>query len=144
MEGNRVLMATPCSVGTAKDPTPSGSWRIFNKDYRHRRVSNPGAGYPMTYWCEFKPSYGLHWGYIKPYPCTHGCIRMHENLSPKFYRLVKIGTPVQIAQSQREDARYADIPLPPDAGPLDDYDSSLDLSDWYFHRHKTPEFVENR
>jgi hypothetical protein len=65
---------------------------------------------------------------------------MHENLSPKFFRLVKVGTPVSIAYSQPEDATHGNIPLPPDAGPLPDYDASMYLGDGYFKQHKTPHY----
>ena len=111
MEGSRVLMATPCSVGTAQAPTPAGTYRIGYKNATKRRISNPGAGYPMTYWCEFKPAYGFHWGYLKPYPCTHGCIRMPKMAAAKFFNMVSLGTPVHIAHSQPEDAT-AGVALP--------------------------------
>ena len=94
----------------------------------------------MPYWCEFKSAYGFHTGWVKHTPCTHGCIRMHENLSPKFFRLVSNGTPVNISHSQPEDAQYANIPLPPDAGPLPDYPVSMYWGDGYFSRHKAPTF----
>lgn len=111
-EGNRVLLATPCSVGTPQSPTPPGNFTIFNKDFRHRRASSPGAGYPMTYWCEFKPAYGLHWGFVKPYPCTHGCIRMPKWSAAKLFALVTTGTRVNIASSQPEDATVgASLPV---------------------------------
>jgi hypothetical protein len=161
MEGSNVLLAMPVSIGTAATPTPSGSFTIFNKEAKHRAAThgyayNGGSitqsflakkpagwlfkGTPMPYWCEFKPNYGFHTGWIKNQPCTHGCIRMHENLSPKFFRLVKIGTPVSIAYSQPEDASVGRIPLPPDAGPLPDYHGSMYVGDGYFIRHKAPSF----
>ncbi|MCE9517998.1 MAG: L,D-transpeptidase [Verrucomicrobia bacterium] len=124
MEGNRVLMATPCSVGTPQAPTPAGTFRIFNKDFRHRRASSPGAGYPMTYWCEFAPAYGLHWGFVKPYPCTHGCIRLPKMAAAKFFAMVSVGTPINIASHQPEDATVgatlpvlddSSLPNPPDS-----------------------------
>jgi hypothetical protein len=64
---------------------------------------------------------------------------MHENLAPKFFQIVKVGTPVSIAQSQPEDSTMK-IPLPPDAGPLPDYDLSVYITDGYFKQHKTPTF----
>jgi hypothetical protein len=58
----------------------------------------------MAWWCEFSPAYGFHEGSVWPMPRTHGCLRLHKNVAPKFYALVKIGTPVNIAQSQPEDS----------------------------------------
>jgi hypothetical protein len=161
MEGSELLLAMPVSVGAPGTTTPSGSFTVFNKVEKKRANSHGYAysnkqakksligskpsgwsfkGTPMPYWVEFKPNYGFHTGWVKHHPCTHGCIRLHENIAPKFYRLVKIGTPVSIAYSQPEDAGYSNIPLPPDAGPLPDYDSSMYVGDGYFKQHKTPKF----
>lgn len=161
MEGSNVLLVMPVSVGAPGSVTPSGNFTIFNKvekkranthgyAYNGKQVKKtmiggtPGGwkfkGTPMPYWCEFKPNYGFHTGWVKHTPCTHGCIRMHENLAPKFYRLVKVGTPVSIAYSQPEDKTIGNIPLPPDAGPLPDYDGSMYTGDGYFKQHKAPKY----
>lgn len=161
MEGSEVLLAMPVSVGAPGSSTPTGSFKIFNKEAKRRAnthgyaysgdkvvktmLAKKPAGYsfkgtPMPYWCEFKPNYGFHTGWIKHHPCTHGCIRMHENLAPKFFRMVKIGTPVSIAYSHPEDATLGNIPLPPDSGPLPDYSSTMYTGDGYFSRHKEPKF----
>lgn len=158
MEGSTMLMAMPVSVGAPATPTHAGSYTIFNKEQKHRASTHgyaysgnsimqtflakkrPGwlfKGTPMPYWCEFSPNYGFHTGWIKHTPCTHGCIRMHENLAPKFFRIVKVGTPVNISYSQPEDATVS-VPLPPDAGPLPDYDLKMYITDGYFTQHKTP------
>ena len=161
MEGSKVLLVMPVSVGTSSTPTPSGNFTIYNKVEKKRANSHgyayngkqikqtllankPGGwsfkGTPMPYWTEFKPNYGFHAGWVKHHPCTHGCIRMHENVAPKFFRLVKEGTPVNIAYSQPEDSTIGNIPLPPDAGPLPDYDGSMYITDGYFNQHKAPKF----
>lgn len=161
MEGSELLLAMPVSVGAPGSSTPTGSFTIFNKEHKHRANTHGYAysgnqikqtflakkpagwsfkGTPMPYWCEFKPNYGFHTGWIKHTPCTHGCIRMHENLAPKFFRLVKVGTPVNIAYSQPEDSTYGNIPLPPDSGPLPDYNGSMYVGDGYFNQHKAPKF----
>ena len=157
MEGNRPLLVMPISVGTSSNPTPRGTFRIFKKEHRHRANSHGYAyngsssvktylakkpagwkfkGTPMPYWCEFKSNYGFHTGWMKPYPCTYGCLRMHENVSPKFFSLVRVGTPVTISTTQPEDATIGrNIPRPPDAGPLPDYPPSFYLGDGYFTKH---------
>ena len=123
MEGDRCLMAVACSVGIPAKPTPRGTFRIYSKQEEKRsgsygfRVQGnrvvpadaganvPGryVGYPMGFWCEFAPAFGFHQGFVHPYPRTHGCIRLHGEAAPKFFALVKIGTPVNIATSQPED-----------------------------------------
>ena len=157
MEGTRPLLVMPISVGTSSNPTPRGTFRIFKKEHRHRANSHGYAyngsssvktylakkpagwkfkGTPMPYWCEFKSNYGFHTGWMKPYPCTYGCLRMHENVSPKFFSLVRVGTPVTISTTQPEDATIGrNIPRPPDAGPLPDYPPSFYLGDGYFTKH---------
>jgi hypothetical protein len=162
MEGSKALLVTPASVGTRSTPTPRGSFRIFKKDHYHRANSHGFAysggnikkcyisskprgwsfkGTPMPYWCEFKANYGIHAGWMKDRPCTHGCIRLHVNVAPKFYRLVSNGTKVSIAQSQPEDATIGrNIPRPPDAGPLPDYPGALMLDQKIFTMHKTPKY----
>ncbi|MEO8614119.1 MAG: L,D-transpeptidase [Luteolibacter sp.] len=161
MEGSEILLAMPVCVGAPGSTTPSGSFSIISKDPKYRAnthgyayngnqvqktmLSSRPAGWsfkgtPMPYWCEFKANYGFHTGWVKHSPASHGCIRMHENLAPKFFKLVKIGTPVNIAYSQPEDATYGNIPLPPDAGPLPDYAGSMYVGDGYFSQHKTPSY----
>jgi len=161
LEGNDPLLVMPVSVGAPGTTTPSGSFTIFNKEEKKRANTHGYAyngkqvmktmlaqkpagwsfkGTPMPYWCEFKANYGFHTGWVKHHPATHGCIRMHENLAPKFFRLVKIGTPVNISYSQPEDTTLGNIPLPPDAGPLPDYDGSMYTGEGYFKQHRNVSF----
>ena len=104
VEGNNVLLATPVTVGAPSSPTPHGTYTIYSKTQNRRRISSPGAGYPMTYWMEFKPAYGMHWGFVKPHPSTHGCVRMPLNSARKAFAIVRTGTPIDIARSQPWDA----------------------------------------
>jgi hypothetical protein len=106
MEGDRCLMAVQGNVGKPGSPTPSGHFRITNKEKTRRRHSEPDAGYPMAYWCEFAPAYGFHEGFVHPYPHTHGCVRLHKEAAARLFALVNIGTPVDIANSQPEDATF--------------------------------------
>lgn len=162
VEGENVLLAMPVTVGSPGHPTPRGHFRIFAKDAKKRATSHgyaysgdkvrrgdihnrpPGwkfKGTPLPYWCEFKPGYAFHTGWIKHFPSTQdGCIRLHENLAPKFFRLVKVGTPVHIAYSQPEDKTHGHIPLPPDAGPLPDHPHTMYTGEGYFTHHLPPRF----
>lgn len=119
-EGDTVLLATPVGVGTSAAPTPTGNFKIESKIRQRRRASNPGAGYPMTYWQSFySPAYGMHWGFVKPYPSTHGCVRMPVNSARKVFDMTRVGTPVNVATTQPWDPtigaslpRLDDSPLP--------------------------------
>jgi hypothetical protein len=120
MEGSRVLLASPCSVGPAATPTPHGHFTIYNKVANRRRQSQPGAGYPMTYWMEFAPAYGMHWGFVKPYPCTHGCVRLPIKTAQKMFSVVRVGTPIDIASSFPEDSTVGNTLPILDDGPMPD------------------------
>ncbi len=106
MEGSEVLLATPCCVGPdgTSAATPKGNFTIYSKVANRRRVSSPGAGYPMTFWMEFKSAYGMHWGWVHPTPKTHGCVRLPIKSAQKIFSMVRTGTPLNIAVSQPEDA----------------------------------------
>jgi hypothetical protein len=124
MEGDRVLMAVATTVGIPAKPTPKGNFTIYSKQ-EHKRsgsygfrvqgdriipaeaganISGSYVGYPMGYWCEFAPAYGFHQGYVHLRPRSHGCIRLKGEAAPKFFALVRNGTPVNIAETQPEDA----------------------------------------
>ncbi|MFL6528010.1 MAG: L,D-transpeptidase [Chthoniobacterales bacterium] len=105
-EGDRLLMAVQGNVGKPGAATPTGDFHITNKDKTRRRQSEPDAGYPMAYWCEFAPAYGFHEGFVHPYPHTHGCVRLHREAAARLFALVHVGTPVHIRQSLPEDAEY--------------------------------------
>ncbi len=161
MEGDRPLLVMPVSVGAPDSPTPRGGFAIREKAIRKRdaadgyasrdgrvrrssRAAVPAGwdfkGAPLPYWCGFSGQLGFHTGWLKHHPCTDGSIRMHENIAPKFFRLIGIGTPVEIAYALPEDASLGNIPLPPDAGPLPDYPGEMYTGDGYFRQHKEPVF----
>ncbi|CAN5169736.1 hypothetical protein BH23VER1_BH23VER1_14370 [soil metagenome] len=115
MEGDRPLMAAACTVGKPSSPTPKGTWTIYSKQKHRRKFTNPGKGYPMGYWCEFKSAYGIHAGWVHPQPRSQGCIRLHFNAAPKFFELVREGTKVHIADTQPQDATIgSDLARPQD------------------------------
>jgi hypothetical protein len=136
-EGNEVLLASPIGVGTSASPTPSGNHRITSKTRHRRRQGNPGAGYPMTYWMSFySPAYGMHWGFVKPYPSTHGCVRLPLNTARKVFDMAQVGTPVNVAASQPWDATVgASLPLLDD-GPLPNPPESYLQSSKVFADHE--------
>jgi hypothetical protein len=123
MEGSRCLMAAACDVGLPGSPTPSGHFNIEEKIPDKRsgafgfsvnggtvtacdagKCTGSYVGYPMPFWCGFEPGYGFHQGYVWPVARTHGCIRLDKQVAPRFFELVRIGTPVDIAETQPLDA----------------------------------------
>lgn len=142
MEGSRLLMAVQGCVGTAKTPTPKGSFHITRKIKEKRRVSQPGAGYPMAYWCEFLPAYGFHEGFVHPRPRTHGCIRMHKEAAARLYALVKVGTPVYIATTQPQDTEFGHFVQPLDQSADPDPPMSVMMSPSWFRDPAGPLLIE--
>jgi lipoprotein-anchoring transpeptidase ErfK/SrfK len=149
-------MAVACSVGIPSKPTPSGSFTIYSKQ-EHKRSGSYGfsvqgdhitpsegggagryVGYPMGYWCEFAPAYGFHQGFVHPYPRTHGCIRLHGEAAAKFYALVRIGTPVNIASTQPEDATIGPKVQRIDDSKAPDPDPHVMVSDAAFSKPSGP------
>ena len=124
------------SIGTPSDPTPTGSFKAFNKIPNKRsntygfyvrgdeiipgKSSGTPSGYryvcyPMPWWVEFKSGYGFHAGAVWPSPRTHGCLRLHRTIAKDFSHMVNHGTPIQIAQSLPEDATIGtNVPRPTD------------------------------
>lgn len=122
MEGDTPLLVTATAIGLPEKPTPKGSFRVYSKIEKKRSGSygfsvsgdsiRPSkasdatgryVGFPMAYWVEFAPGYGFHEGAVWPIPRSHGCLRLHKTAAPKFWALTKIGTPVNIAETQPED-----------------------------------------
>jgi hypothetical protein len=154
MEGDRPLLVTPTSIGTPDHPTPTGHFEVTDKDPTKRsgeygfwvngndiRAGSAGAspgggysyvGYPMANWVGFAPGFGFHEGYVWPIPRSHGCLRLHKNVSVKFYKLVHIGTPVDIADSQPEDDTLGRAAVHPTDYRDPDPPSSLMISPEYF------------
>src|SRR3954451_6798043 len=154
MEGDRCLMAVATTVGIPAKPTPKGNYKIYSKIEKKRsgsygfRVQGdrvipaeaganiPGnyVGYPMGYWCEFAPAYGFHQGYVHLQPRSHGCLRLKGEAAPKFYALVKIGTPVSIAETQPEDATFGSKIQRIDDSRTPDPPGRVSISDAAFQR----------
>ncbi len=125
LEGNKPLLVTATAIGKPESPTPKGNFHVMEKIENKRSMTYghwangdsivpgknsecPGSGYryvgfPMQYWVGFYPAYGFHVGSVWPIPRTHGCLRIHQNAAREFFELVRMGTPVNIAETQPED-----------------------------------------
>jgi hypothetical protein len=161
LEGSRPLMVVATCVGTPEKPTPRGNFRVYSKLPKKRsnsygfsvsgdniRACKRGeatgryVGYPMAYWVEFAPAYGFHEGYVWPAPRTHGCLRLHKTAAAKFFALVKIGTPVNIAYSQPEDETLGKNLQRPNDYRDPDPPAAFMISDAVFPDPKGPLFVD--
>lgn len=121
--GDELFIDTPVSTGKRVGMTPTGDFKVMEKDADHRssiygefvdskgRVVRSGVstrvdsapsgtryrGAPMKWFCRLTSGgVGFHVGILPGYPASHGCIRLPEDIAAIIYRNVKVGTPVRI------------------------------------------------
>ena len=98
-ENGRAVFSGNISSGTASRPTPTGSFRVLEKDIDHVSTSwpKPSGGAKMHYMLRVT-GYGIamHLGRVPNYPASHGCIRMQNGFAQKMYRWASVGTPIRI------------------------------------------------
>jgi len=98
-EDGRTVFSGQISTGTAKRPTPTGHFRVLEKDIDHISSSwpKPNGGAKMHYMLRVT-HYGIamHLGFVPNYPASHGCIRMQNGFAQKMYAWARVGTPVQV------------------------------------------------
>lgn len=111
-ENNKKIAVYPLGLGKTYTPTPVGYFKILEK------VTNPtwidpsdpeyeiasGPANPLGYrWMQIKGNYGIHGtnrpesigGYV-----SNGCIRMNEKDVEELYKMVDVGTPVDITYNR--------------------------------------------
>jgi hypothetical protein len=128
-KGGEVVGVSVVSTGREGYDTPSGEFRVTQKDLAH--VSSiygdyvnrsgqvvaenvnvtedprpPGTvfrGAPMPYFLRIHEGIGMHAGYLPGYPASHGCIRLPKEMAIHFFQNAPIGTPVVIHQEAAPD-----------------------------------------
>lgn len=115
----RLTAVAPISSGREGKRTPTGTFRVIEKDIDHRsslygnyvrsgkvvkenidirKGGRPAGskfeGVPMPYFLRFTGAYGLHAGNVPGYPASSGCVRLPKRHAKRFYDAVKLGTPV--------------------------------------------------
>jgi hypothetical protein len=121
-----IAMDFPVATGKKSHPTPAGDFSVRGKeknyssnlygkiydaqnillvsdaDTRTDVVPEGGRfeGATMPYWMRLTDSgVGMHVGYVPGRPASHGCIRLKRDSATQIFNLVKVGTPVVIAES---------------------------------------------
>jgi hypothetical protein len=121
-----IAMDFPVATGKKSHPTPAGDYTIRAKeksyssnlygkiydaqnvvlvadaDARMDLVPEGGRfeGATMPYWMRLTDTgVGMHVGYVPGRPASHGCIRLKRDVATQIFDLVKVGTPVVIANS---------------------------------------------
>ena len=107
--GGKVAMDFPVCTGTKRNPTPTGSFRISQKDIDH--VSNI-YDVPMPCFMRLTDyGVGLHVGDVFRTPASHGCIRLTQEACVPLYHRAPSGTRVVIRRSgwQESTQRAVDV-----------------------------------
>jgi lipoprotein-anchoring transpeptidase ErfK/SrfK len=133
--GNNVVGLSIVSTGREGFNTPSGEFRVTEKDPTHvssiygdyvdrtgqvvvqnvdvdkdpRPRGTVFQGAPMPYFLRINGGIGLHAGYLPGYPASHGCIRLPKEMALHFYQNVAVGTPVAVRAE--EPPQYRPNPL---------------------------------
>jgi len=123
-KGGNLVGTSPISSGREGYSTPSGSFRVTQKnadhisnlygDYVdengnvvvanvgvHRDRRPPGTrfrGAPMPFFMRVVGAVGMHGGYLPGYPASHGCIRMPMEMARIYFENAPSGTPVRITR----------------------------------------------
>jgi hypothetical protein len=118
----RVILRSPICSGRPGHETPTGNFRVTDKDLNHassfygffgnpltKQIVVPDADIdmkvpwglefvqaPMRYYVQFQPAIGLHAGFLPGHPDSHGCIRMPEEYAIEFFNAATVGTPVHV------------------------------------------------
>lgn len=123
-KGKHLVGVSKVSSGTEGLETPTGTYKITQKDIDHQSnlfgdyvypdgtiakrdiavgkdPKPPGSsfdGADMHYFMRFVNGIGLHVGYLPGYAASHGCVRMPAPMAKKFYHNVEKGTKVTVVR----------------------------------------------
>lgn len=134
-KGGRLVGETPVATGRASHPTPTGTFKVTEKNLNHRSswygdyvypdgtvaradidvrkdARPPGSRYlgaSMKYFMRINGPVGMHEGFLPGYPASHGCIRLPTQMAAIFFRETPLGTPVQVTGHASNAPREAPI-----------------------------------
>jgi lipoprotein-anchoring transpeptidase ErfK/SrfK len=98
-EGHEALFGGPISSGKEGHETPTGRYRVLQKERIHRSNlwPKPDGGAMMPYMLRITwDGIALHQGSVSRRPASHGCVRVPEKLARRLYRWADVGTRVLI------------------------------------------------
>ncbi len=106
------IAASSCSTGKLGHRTPSGVFKILQKDKNHRSSTYDNAPMPNMNRLTWS-GIALHAGQLPGYPASHGCVRLPKEFSALLYGITKVGMTVVIADdaSQPEEVVHPGMVL---------------------------------
>ena len=95
-DGQRIAVTT-VSTGKRGNDTPTGVFPIMGKARVH--YSNRYNNAPMPYMQRLTQwGHALHAGNVRPYPASHGCVRLPAEFAKQLFSLTQVGDLVIIAR----------------------------------------------
>ena len=108
IENKQVVLTSSITSGRAGYATPSGNFKILNKEKMHISNRYPlvdkkagiRGGAKMPYMLRVtNTGVAIHAGEMVDYPDSHGCIRLPYGKAMQLYKWTDIGTKISIAGS---------------------------------------------
>jgi hypothetical protein len=106
------IAASTCSTGKLGHRTPTGVFKILQKDKNHHSSTYNNA--PMPYMNRLTWSgIALHAGQLPGFPASHGCVRLPKEFASLLFGVTKLGMTVVIAddKSQPEEVAHPGMVL---------------------------------
>jgi hypothetical protein len=97
------IAASTCSTGKAGHRTPTGVFKILQKDKHHRSSTYNNAPMPNMNRLTWS-GIALHAGNLPGYPASHGCVRLPMQFSELLFGVTKLGMTVVIADEHSQPA----------------------------------------
>lgn len=95
--------ASTCSTGKPGHRTPTGVFKILEKDKHHRSSTYSNAPMPNMNRLTWS-GIALHAGNLPGYPASHGCVRLPMQFSELLYGITRKGMTVVIADDHSQPA----------------------------------------
>jgi hypothetical protein len=100
--GIRVAAST-CSTGKPGHRTPTGVFKILQKDKHHKSSTYSNAPMPNMNRLTWS-GIALHAGNLPGYPASHGCVRLPMGFSEKLFTITRLGVTVVLADERSQPA----------------------------------------
>jgi hypothetical protein len=106
------IAASTCSTGKLGHATPTGVFKILQKDKNHHSSTYNNASMPYMNRLTWS-GIALHAGNLPGYPASHGCIRLPKEFAELLFGVTKLGMTVVIAddKSQPEEVTHPGMVL---------------------------------
>lgn len=95
------IAASTCSTGKQGHRTPTGVFKVLQKDKHHRSSTYSNAPMPNMNRLTWS-GIALHAGNLPGYPASHGCVRLPLQFSELLFGITKLGMTVVIADDHSQ------------------------------------------